>query len=46
MQAKAFLHQFLRRFEVTLETARPTRFQMVPMPHPTNGLPVRLRPIR
>ncbi len=46
MQAKAFLHQFLRRFEVTLDTGRPTRFQMVPMPHPTNGLPVRLRPIR
>ncbi len=42
MQAKAFLHQFLRRFTVTLETSKPTHFQMVPMPHPTNGLPLRL----
>lgn len=45
MQAKAFLYQLLRRFEVELDTNRPTRFQMVPMPHPTNGLPVRLRSI-
>lgn len=42
MQAKAFLYQFLRRFVVTLDTRRPTRFQTVPIPHPTNGLPVRL----
>jgi cytochrome P450 len=45
MQAKAFLHQLLLRFDVKIDTKRPTRFQMVPMPHPTNGLPVRLRPI-
>ena len=46
MQAKAFLYQLLRRFELELDTKRPTKFQMVPMPHPTNDLPVRLRPIR
>jgi cytochrome P450 len=46
MQAKAFLYQLLHRFELELDTKRPTKFQMVPMPHPTNDLPVRLRPIR
>jgi len=45
MQARAFLYQLVRRFEFELDTKRPTRFQMVPIPHPTNGLPLRLRPI-
>jgi cytochrome P450 len=45
MQAKAFLHQLLRRFAIELDARRPTKFQMVPIPHPTNGLPIRLRPL-
>jgi cytochrome P450 len=45
MQAKAFLYQLLRRFTVTLDARKPIRFQTVPMPHPTNGLPVRLQPV-
>ena len=43
MQAKAFLHQFLRRFELDLASTRPVRFRTVPIPHPTHGLPLRLR---
>lgn len=43
MQAKAFLYQFLRRHEVTLKAKRPTRFQVVPIPHPVGGLPIQLR---
>jgi cytochrome P450 len=42
MQAKAFLYQFLRRYTVTLRSRRPTRFQPVPIPHPTNSLPIKL----
>lgn len=42
MQAKAFLYQFLRRYKVRLQGNRPTRFQVVPIPHPVGGLPVQL----
>jgi cytochrome P450 len=43
MQAKAFLYQFLRRYEVSLQGTGPTQFQAIPIPHPINGLPVQLR---
>lgn len=43
MQAKAFLYQFLRRFTVIPKSRRPTRFQPVPIPHPTNSLPIELQ---
>ena len=42
MQAKAFLYQLLRRYTVVSKPRRPTRFQSVPIPHPTNSLPVEL----
>lgn len=42
MQAKAFLYQFLRRYQVNLRGRRATRFQVVPIPHPVGGLPVQL----
>jgi len=41
-QAKAFLYQLLRRYTVIPEARRPTRFQPVPIPHPSNSLPIRL----
>ncbi|MGB5811571.1 MAG: cytochrome P450, partial [Polyangiales bacterium] len=40
MQAKAFLYQFVRRQRVRLTDRRPTRFQVVPIPHPVGGLPI------
>lgn len=46
MQAKAFLYQFIRRFEVSPATSKPTRFQVVPIPHPVGGLPIRVHPVR
>jgi cytochrome P450 len=42
MQTKAFLYQFLRHYEVALRRKGSTRFQVVPIPHPIGGLPVRL----
>ena len=42
MQAKAFLYQFLRRYTVIPKGRRPVRFQPVPMPHPSNSLPIGL----
>ena len=43
MQAKAFLYQFLRRYTVIpQQRRRPTSFQPVPIPHPTNSLPIGL----
>jgi len=45
MQTKAFLYQFLRRYEVRPTSRRPTSFQPVPMPHPRNSLPVELVPV-
>ena len=44
MQAKAFLYQFLRRYTVIPKGRRPVRFQPVPMPHPSNSLPIGLVP--
>ena len=45
MQAKAFLYQFVRRYKVTLPTSKPTKFQVLPIPHPVGGLPVELAAI-
>lgn len=42
MQAKAFLYQLLRRHTVIPQSRRRTRFQAVPIPHPTDSLPVEL----
>jgi cytochrome P450 len=42
MQAKAFLYQFLRRYAVVPQSRRLTRFQPVPIPHPSNSLPIKL----
>jgi cytochrome P450 len=42
MQAKAFLYQFLRRYTVTPKGRRATSFQPVPIPHPSNSLPIKL----
>jgi hypothetical protein len=42
MQAKAFLYQFLRRYSVIPKSRAPVRFQPVPIPHPSNSLPIRL----
>ncbi|MEM8606361.1 MAG: cytochrome P450 [Myxococcota bacterium] len=46
MQAKAFLHQFVRRYRVRPASERPTRFQVVPIPHPVDGLPLRVEDAR
>ena len=46
MQAKAFLYQLLRRYMVIPKARRPTRFQPVPIPHPSNSLPIALVPHR
>ncbi|MEM7434055.1 MAG: cytochrome P450 [Myxococcota bacterium] len=42
MQAKAFLYQFVRRHQVTLESSKATRFRTIPIPHPVGGLPIRV----
>jgi hypothetical protein len=42
MQAKAFLYQLLRRYTVIPKSRRPIRFQPVPIPHPSNSLPIGL----
>lgn len=45
MQAKNFLHQFLRRYEVTLDPSAKSDMQTVPLPKPADDLPIILKRI-
>jgi cytochrome P450 len=40
MQVRAFVHQFLQHFEVSLPEGYQTRWQSLPIPKPKDGLPV------
>ena len=42
LQVKAFLHQFLRRFRVSLPQHYELRMRPIPIPKPHDGLPVHL----
>ncbi|MEO1229630.1 MAG: cytochrome P450 [Myxococcota bacterium] len=44
LEAKAFLYQLWRQYRVTLASSRPPRFRPIPIPHPADGLPIRLAP--
>lgn len=45
MQAKNFLHQFLRRYEFTMADGFSAEMQTVPLPKPKDNLPIVLRRI-
>ena len=45
MQAKLFVREILSRHRIEAVQARPTPWQMSPIPRPRDGLPVRLRPV-
>ena len=42
MQVRAFLHQFLQQFQITLPVGYKDRWQAIPIPKPRDGLPVNL----
>jgi len=43
MQVRAFVLQFLQRFEVALSDGYQTRWQAIPIPKPRDGLPIILK---
>jgi cytochrome P450 len=43
-QAKVFCHQLFRRFDIERVSPPPTPWRRVPLPMPSDGLPLRLRP--
>jgi hypothetical protein len=46
MQAKCFAYNLLTTTEVTCAPGYRTQWQLMPIPRPRDGLPVRLRPLR
>jgi cytochrome P450 len=42
-QAKVFCHQLFRRFDIERVSPPPTAWRRVPLPMPSDGLPLRLR---
>lgn len=43
MEVKAFIHQFLQRYEVSLPDGYQLKQKIIPIPKPHDGLPVRLK---
>jgi cytochrome P450 len=43
-QAKVFCHQLFRRFDIERVSPQPTAWRRVPLPMPSDGLPLRLSP--
>ena len=45
LQVKAFLHQFLQRYRVSLRPGQKVTILPIPIPRPKEGLPVKLERI-
>lgn len=46
MEVKAFMHQFLQKYEVSLPEGYQLKQKIIPIPKPKDGLPIRLRRIK
>jgi cytochrome P450 len=46
MEVKAFIHQFLQKFEVSLPAGYQLKQKIIPIPKPQDGLPIHLKKIK
>ncbi|HET9240803.1 MAG TPA: cytochrome P450, partial [Oligoflexus sp.] len=46
MEVKAFIHQFLQKYEISLPKGYQLKQKIIPIPKPVDGLPLRLKATR